>query len=57
MKIENIEKTSGLELLVIQSDGMSRTPVDTELQEQIYEELKGRSEDDRQNRLAKSRAC
>jgi hypothetical protein len=42
MKKEILKELTGMELLVFQSEVMSRTPQDTELKDQIYEELKRR---------------
>lgn len=42
MKIENLKEWTGMELLIFQSEVMSRTPQDMELKDQIYEELKRR---------------
>jgi hypothetical protein len=42
MKEVNLKELTGMELLIFQSEVMSRTPAANELQEQIYEELKKR---------------
>jgi hypothetical protein len=42
MKGVNLKELTGMELLIFQSEVMSRTPAANELQEQIYEELKKR---------------
>lgn len=42
MEKENLKGFTAMELLIFQSEVMSRTPVDLELKEEIYEELKRR---------------
>lgn len=44
----NLKELSRAELFFFQSEVMSRTPHDLELQEQIYEELKRRREDEKE---------
>lgn len=52
MRKDEFKDLTAMELFAFQSEVMSRTPKDTELQEQIYEELKRRrNEIDKKNRL------
>lgn len=52
MRKDEFKDLTAMELFAFQSEVMSRTPKDTELQERIYEELKRRrNEIDKKNRL------